>query len=79
MYALVGITDLADDGLFVEFDRITSHEDFFASKTDLKNDISLLRSASEIFTNLIQPIALPTLNTEGDAAVILTGWGYTVC
>lgn len=78
VYAVIGTTRLSR-GVTVELDKITPHKKFFASETDIKYDISLLRTASKIvFTDLIQPIALPTQNTEEDVTAIISGWGRIV-
>lgn len=65
-------------GVRVNIDTIIQHENY--NNINVLNDISLLRTAEEIvFTNDIQPIALPTHNLpdEGNAAVIFSGWGKT--
>jgi len=74
VYALVGAYRQTNGGVKVELDKITPHKEF--SLQQLVNDIALIRTAEEItFTNLIQPIALPTSPLEATARVVLTGWG----
>lgn len=76
VYAVVGALHLDSDGLRVDLDRITPHEQY--SKNRNINDISLLRTAKEIaFSRNVQPIALPTNNIEGNVHVLLSGWGRT--
>lgn len=42
----------------------------------VQNDIGLIRTAKEImFTDLIQPIALPSSPMQAGERVTLTGWG----
>lgn len=77
IYAVVGTISLKS-GVSINFNKITPHEGFSLER--IENDISLLRTATEItFTNFIQPIALPSRNLpeEGNIAVILSGWGQT--
>lgn len=76
IYAVVGALHLLGGGIEIQLDTITVHEGWDRSR--LLNDLSLLRTAEEIvFSDTIQPIALPTENlpTEGNAHVILSGWG----
>lgn len=74
VYALVGAYRQTNGGVHVELEKITPHEGFAMQK--LVNDIGLIRTAEEIiFTELIQPIALPTLQLESTERVVLTGWG----
>lgn len=74
MFALVGAFRQTDGGVTVELDTITPHAGF--SLQQLVNDIALIRTAEEItFTDLIQPIALPTSQIEETARVVLSGWG----
>lgn len=77
VYAVVGTLNSIEGGVVVFIDKITPHEAFTTEK--LEGDISLLRTTQEIvFTNLIQPIALPTHDTEKSTGAILSGWGKTI-
>lgn len=63
-------------GIKVNIDKITSHEGW--SRKAHINDISLLRTATKmIFSDTVQPIALPThdMHEEGNRRVVLSGWG----
>lgn len=74
--AVVGSVDRRKAGVTIKLNKITSHEKW--DRTRIVNDISLIRTASEIiFSNTIQPIALPThdLPNEGNTSVVLSGWG----
>lgn len=74
VYALVGAFRQTDGGVEVELDTITPHTGF--SLQQLVDDIALIRTAEEItFTDLIQPIALPTSQLEATQRVVLSGWG----
>lgn len=78
VYAVVGALRRLSGGVVVKLDTITPHENYDQRK--FHNDISLLRTADEIvFSNTIQPIALPAQNLpeEGNAEVLLSGWGRT--
>lgn len=73
--AVIGSVD-ASQGVKMKIDKITSHKGWDRSK--LINDISLLRTVEEIvFSESIQPIALPTqdLPEGGDTNTLLSGWG----
>lgn len=74
VYAVVGASNRLNGGLNVRLNKITPHKGF--NMNVLEYDISLLRAAKNIvFTNLIQPIALPTHKGEDNSPVILSGWG----
>lgn len=78
VYAVIGSINL-NGGVSVQLDKITPHENFFVSRKDVRNDISLIRTAQQIvFTKLIQPIALPSQDTEENTDVIVSGWGRSV-
>lgn len=65
-----------NSGVTIKLNKITRHEKW--NRNLLLNDIALIRTASEIiFSETIQPIALPTkdLPDEGNTAVLLSGWG----
>lgn len=76
IYAVVGAISLLEGGIIVGVDRIIIRDDF--DPDWIENDITLIRTSEEIiFTDLIQPIALPTQNIlHGEnVAVIQSGWG----
>lgn len=75
VYAIAGNVRLSK-GIRINLDKITPYEGYDAHR--LINDISLIRTAQEIiFTDSIQPIALPkrSLPNEGSTQVVLSGWG----
>lgn len=76
MYAVVGALRLSSGGVKYELDMVTPHKEF--SMLTGKYDVAVLRTAKEIaFTDLIQPVALPTVNLPEDKStrVVLAGWG----
>lgn len=74
--AVVGAVHRHFDGVTYTLNKIWQHEGF--SLQALANDISLIRTSSEItFTPNIAPIGLPTKNDAGNTAAILSGWGRT--
>lgn len=76
LIAVVGVLHKEEDGLLFYFDNVMPHEEF--DYTSMVNDIALIRTDEEIiFTDFIQPIALPTRNLpeEGNVATIVSGWG----
>lgn len=76
IYAVVGTISLLEGGVIVGIDRIIIRDDYDPDWAE--NDISLLRTSEEIiFTDLIQPISLPTQNilVGENVAVIESGWG----
>ncbi|XP_031633012.1 chymotrypsin-2-like [Contarinia nasturtii] len=76
VYAVAGSYRRLKGGVTIALDKITPSKKYNTHK--YFNDISLLRAAEKIvFTNLIQPIALPTQNIVGDTEVLLSGWGRT--
>lgn len=76
VYAVVGAYRRSVGGVAVKLDRIIPHDEF--TMYGIRNDVSLLHTAQEIvFTNLIQPIGLPTQNTPANLDVVLSGWGRT--
>ncbi|XP_031633010.1 chymotrypsin-2-like [Contarinia nasturtii] len=79
MYVVAGTYRRLEGGVTIALDKITPHKDFdIHANTHSFNDISLLRAAEKIvFTNFIQPIALPTQNIAGDTELVLSGWGRT--
>lgn len=78
IYAVIGALRRLHGGVAINLDKITPHENY--SNELIENDIALLRTTNEIiFTDFIQPIALPTHNIpdEENIAVIVSGWGQT--
>lgn len=78
MFAVVGAIRQSSGGVEVELDKVTPHRGF--NKIDGKYDVAVLRTAKNIvFTEFIQPIALPTQDLPDDKAVkvALSGWGIT--
>lgn len=71
--AVVGAVRLTEGGIVIRLNKITAHENY----TDFGNyDVSLIRTQDEIiFTDTVQPIALPTHDTGDDVRAILCGWG----
>lgn len=78
MYAIVGATRLSRGGVHIELDKIVAHKGFDYFQEHGKYDVAVIRTANEIvFSDLIQPIALPTSDFPDDRAVkvVLSGWG----
>lgn len=78
LVAVLGAINLQEGGTTILLDTITPHEGF--DMLTRSNDIALIRTASEIiFSNTVQPIALPCQNvpSEGVTHVVVSGWGKT--
>lgn len=78
VYAVVGALRRLKGGTIVELERITPHQQY--NPKIYKNDISLIRTSTEIiFSEFVQPIALPSDNlpVNGDFSVTISGWGRT--
>lgn len=76
IYAVVGALRRLSGGVSVKLNKITAHEKYNPYR--ILNDVSLLRTAEEItFTDVIQPIALPSADLPADSQVLLSGWGRT--
>lgn len=76
--AVVGALRRSEGGIFVELEKITKHPKW--DRSNLINDISLIRTATPIiYSEFVQPIALPTTNLPeaGDFPVTISGWGRT--
>lgn len=74
-YVIVGSIDRTN-GVKYELNKISKHNGFDITECGILDDIALLRTAKEImFTDTIQPIALPNRNTEGNIEVLVSGWG----
>ena len=72
--AVVGTVWRDFDGFAYRIRKIIRHEEF--NLTRFSNDIGLLFTAKNIvFSQKVQPIALPQQNDEGNNRVILSGWG----
>lgn len=74
--AHMGSLDVNRGGVDMYMDKIISHTEW--DRPNRINDIALLRTAQEIiFSDTIQPIALPKHNLpkEGNTPAILSGWG----
>lgn len=74
--ALVGAFRQSSGGVEIELDTITPNKGF--NVTFVRFDVAVLRTATEIiFSELIQPIALPTADTPDDRSVqvVIAGWG----
>lgn len=72
--AVVGTVWRDFDGFAYRIRKIIQHERFNSIK--LSNDIGLLFTVDEIiFSQYVQPIALPRRNDLGNTPVILSGWG----
>lgn len=78
MVAVVGALRLSSGGVKVELDTITAHKKFDMRIGEASGiyDVAVIRTAAEIiFTDLIQPIALPKADLPDDRPVVLSGWG----
>lgn len=76
LYVVLGEIDLDKNGYRVNVANITVHSEW--NMFTLINDIALIRTAEEIiFTDNVQPIALPKQNNEQNTKVIASGWGST--
>ena len=78
--AVVGTIHLSRGGVTVKLDKIAANKKFHATSVKYGiYDVAVIRTATDIiFTDLIQPIALPKVNLPEDRAVkvVLSGWGY---
>lgn len=76
MYIVAGALRLSSGGVKYELDKIIPHANYDGFSH--RNDISLLHTAKKIvFSETIQPIALPMQNIPGGSEVLLSGWGQT--
>lgn len=78
VFAIVGTIDRIQGGVKMATDKIIRHEQF--NLTTQSNNVCLIRTAQQIvFTDAVQPIALPThdISEIGNVKTILTGWGWT--
>lgn len=76
VYAVAGALRQSTGGTVIDLDRITRHNGW--NMTQAIHDISILRTTKEIiFSQQIQPIALPTSNlpADGHARTVYSGWG----
>lgn len=75
--AILGTPDDEESTISMGIDRISVHPRFRV-KT-LKSNLALFRTAEKIiFSETIQPIALPKADLENDEGVlaVVTGWGF---
>lgn len=76
MFVIVGVIGRDAKGTVYDVQGVTPHPEFNISKFD--NDISLLRTKQKmVFTDFVQPIALPTQSIPKGVRVVVTGWGQT--
>lgn len=76
VYAVVGALQRLKGGIPIKLEKITQHPGW--DRSQLANDVALIRTAEEIvFSDTVQPIALPKHNIEGNTKVLLSGWGRT--
>lgn len=74
VYVVVGALHRLSGGIKIVLDKIVAHQHY--SHRTIKNDISLLHTVEDIvYSELVQPIALPTERPGGDLAVTVSGWG----
>ncbi|XP_031639640.1 chymotrypsin-2-like [Contarinia nasturtii] len=75
VYAVVGTIYSSKDGVYYRLSTIKSHPEYDKKKS--LNDLAILRTTEEIiFSNLIQPVALPKMpSSHFDNNFILSGWG----
>ncbi|XP_047526426.1 chymotrypsin-2-like isoform X2 [Pieris napi] len=70
----VGINKLSDKGTEYTPDKVIIHEKF--DRKLFTNDISLVKIEPGIELNdRVNPVGLPTTNTDSGATLTLTGWG----
>jgi len=83
IHEIIAILGTPDNNLDAEstfstgIDTIYVHQRF--RESSMKNDLSLCRTAKKIiFSEAIQPIALPKVDLESDEGVpaVVTGWGF---
>lgn len=74
VYAVAGALRQSSGGTIIDLDRITKHHGW--NMTQAIHDISILRTTKHIiFTQQIQPIALPKSNLPANTATVYSGWG----
>ncbi|KAL7745830.1 hypothetical protein ACLKA6_010022 [Drosophila palustris] len=67
-----GSNDRFSGGLLLNIVEIIAHENY----GDFLNDVALLRVETPfIYSDSIQPIALPTQNTPAGVDIVISGWG----
>lgn len=76
IYGVIGITNIEDVGIRIEFSHMEFHPDYRTMRTQY--DIALLRTKTGLlFSESIQAIALPATNeVEPGTVAVVTGWGY---
>lgn len=77
IYATVGEVNLKNKQAYrLKIFKIRVHPDFDLEFT--WNDIALLQTKRKIkFSEIVQPISLPTVDVQGGLSVIVSGFGYT--
>lgn len=75
--AVVGAVKLREGGTPYNISKIIPHP-LYQNQKSLKHDIALWRTSEDIvFSENVQPVALPTADTLADAPLIVSGWGRT--
>lgn len=75
LVAVVGTVELSSGGVRYEISAYEPHPNYRENRYGW--DIALARTDKSIeYTNLVQPIALPTANVSPYVPVIISGWGY---
>ncbi|XP_037042385.1 chymotrypsin-2-like [Bradysia coprophila] len=76
LIAVVGALYPLEGGYSMNVDRVVQHPEW--DITVVANDIAMLRTAETIvYSDTVQPIALPTHNIVIGAKVVMSGWGMT--
>lgn len=76
LYAVVGTIFPRKDGAIYKLDKITLHEGWDSNR--IIHDICLIRTVKRIaFSDIVQPIALPTKDTRANVTAVVSGWGRT--
>lgn len=76
MIVVVGALYPLEGGIAIDLDAIIQHPEW--NIDEVANDIALVHTAEEIvFSETVQPIALPTHNVVPGTRVVMSGWGMT--
>nr|AAT81423.1 chymotrypsin precursor MDP1C [Mayetiola destructor] len=74
VYAIVGALHRLSGGIKMALSEIIAHQEY--NYRTIENDISLLQTVDDIvYSELVQPIALPTEIPPGALSVTISGWG----